>query len=134
MTDLVIRGGMVVDGTGAPPAGRRAIAAGRIAAVGEVPSAGRGRSTPRGLVVPGLHRRPHALRRPVHVGSLCHAQHLARRHHHRHRQLRLRHRALPARDRDLIMRTLVKVEGMSLAAMRAGITWGFETFPSISTT
>src|SRR5258705_365551 len=32
-------------------------------------------------------------------------------------------------DRDLIMRTLVKVEGMSLAAMRTGITWGFETFP-----
>jgi N-acyl-D-aspartate/D-glutamate deacylase len=27
------------------------------------------------------------------------------------------------------MRTLVKVEGMSLRAMEAGITWGFETFP-----
>ena len=32
-------------------------------------------------------------------------------------------------DRDLTMRNLVKVEGMSLEAMRAGIRWDFETFP-----
>ena len=32
-------------------------------------------------------------------------------------------------DRELIMKTLVKVEGMSFAAMSAGITWQFETFP-----
>ncbi len=34
-------------------------------------------------------------------------------------------------DRDLILRTLEKVEGMSLAALREGLgeDWGFETFP-----
>jgi N-acyl-D-aspartate/D-glutamate deacylase len=32
-------------------------------------------------------------------------------------------------DRDLTMRNLVRVEGMSLDALRAGIHWGFESFP-----
>ncbi|MEO8925242.1 MAG: amidohydrolase family protein, partial [Caldimonas sp.] len=31
-------------------------------------------------------------------------------------------------DRELTMRNLTQVEGMSLAALRAGIDWGFETF------
>lgn len=33
------------------------------------------------------------------------------------------------RDRDLTMRHLTHVEGMSLDALRAGIKWGFESFP-----
>ena len=32
-------------------------------------------------------------------------------------------------DRDLTMRNLTHVEGMSLEALRQGIDWGFETFP-----
>jgi N-acyl-D-amino-acid deacylase len=32
-------------------------------------------------------------------------------------------------DRDLTMRNLTHVEGMSLDALRAGIDWGFESFP-----
>ena len=32
-------------------------------------------------------------------------------------------------DRDLIMRNLTQVEGMSLAALRAGIDWSFESIP-----
>lgn len=32
-------------------------------------------------------------------------------------------------DRELTMRNLVRVEGMSLDAMQAGIRWDFETFP-----
>lgn len=32
-------------------------------------------------------------------------------------------------DRDLVMRNLTHVEGMSLEALREGIEWGFETFP-----
>src|SRR6185369_4117388 len=32
-------------------------------------------------------------------------------------------------DRDLTMRHLTHVEGMSLGALRAGIRWGFESFP-----
>ncbi|NCF26237.1 MAG: amidohydrolase family protein [Gammaproteobacteria bacterium] len=34
-----------------------------------------------------------------------------------------------AADRDLTMRNLVRVEGMSLDAMHAGIQWRFESFP-----
>ncbi len=34
-----------------------------------------------------------------------------------------------AGDRDLIMRNLTQVEGMSLDALRAGIVWDFESFP-----
>ena len=32
-------------------------------------------------------------------------------------------------DRELTMRNLTQVEGMSLAALKQGIAWGFETFP-----
>ena len=32
-------------------------------------------------------------------------------------------------DRDLVMKNLTQVEGMSLDALRAGIDWNFETFP-----
>lgn len=32
-------------------------------------------------------------------------------------------------DRELTMRHLTQVEGMSLAALRAGVVWDFETFP-----
>ncbi|MEQ8504446.1 MAG: amidohydrolase family protein [Rhodospirillales bacterium] len=32
-------------------------------------------------------------------------------------------------DRDLIMKNLVQVEGMSLDVLRGGIDWGFESFP-----
>lgn len=33
------------------------------------------------------------------------------------------------RDRDLVMKNLTQVEGMSLDALREGIDWNFETFP-----
>lgn len=33
------------------------------------------------------------------------------------------------RDRDLVMKNLTQVEGMSLHALRDGIDWSFETFP-----
>ena len=32
-------------------------------------------------------------------------------------------------DRDLVMRNLTHVEGMSLAALREGIRWDFQSFP-----
>ena len=34
-----------------------------------------------------------------------------------------------ARDRDLVMRNLTQVEGMSLEVLQSGIDWDFETFP-----
>jgi len=134
MSDVVIRGGTVVDGSGA--LARRAdvaIAGGRIAEVGDVCARGAREIDAGGLVVaPGFidvhthYDAPytwdsyatssiwHGVTTTV-IGNCGFA-------------------IAPCRpdDRDLIMRTLVKVEGMSLAAMRAGITWGFETFPQYS--
>src|ERR1044071_9954412 len=34
-----------------------------------------------------------------------------------------------AADRELVMRNLTQVEGMSLEALRAGVRWAFESFP-----
>ena len=34
-------------------------------------------------------------------------------------------------DRELIMRNLTQVEGMSLEVLRAGIRWEFETLPAV---
>jgi len=131
MAELVIRGGTVVDGSGGPA--RRVdvvIADGRIAEVGDARVRGAREIDAAGLVVaPGfidVHTHydaqytwdPYATSSVWHgvtttvIGNCGFAIAPCR----------------PA-DRDLIMRTLVKVEGMSLAAMRAGITWGFETFP-----
>jgi N-acyl-D-aspartate/D-glutamate deacylase len=131
MAELVIRGGTVVDGSGHP--GRRADVAvtdGRVSAVGEIRERGTREIDAGGLVVaPGfidVHTHydaqytwdPHATSSIWHgvtttvIGNCGFAIAPCR----------------PA-DRDLILRTLVKVEGMSLVAMRAGITWGFETFP-----
>jgi hypothetical protein len=74
------------------------------------------------------------LRRADHLGSLgVGALARARRHHRGDRQLRLHHRALPPGDRELVMRNLTQVEGMSLDVLRAGIRWDFETCRSTST-
>ncbi len=96
--DVVIRGGTVVDGTGA---------AGRVADVAVTdghhlrdrdgprrPARAR-RLGPDGDA--GLHRHPHALRRPGVLGPGAHAELLARRDDGRRRQLRLLDRARAAR-------------------------------------
>ena len=131
MIDLVIRGGLVVDGTGV--AGRRAdvaIADGRIRAVGEVRERGAREIDAGGLVVaPGFidvhtHYDAQYTWDPYATSSIWHGVTTTVIGN-------CGFAIAPCRpaDRDLIMRTLVKVEGMSLAAMRTGITWGFETFP-----
>jgi hypothetical protein len=45
---------------------------------------------------PGIHRPAHPLRSPAHLGPHCLVHLLARRHHHRHGQLRLHRGPLPA--------------------------------------
>jgi N-acyl-D-aspartate/D-glutamate deacylase len=131
MVDLVVRGGLMVDGSGAPA--RRAdvaIAGGRIVAVGEVREHGTREIDAGGLVVcPGFidvhtHYDAQYTWDPYATSSIWHGVTTTVIGN-------CGFAIAPCRpaDRDLIMRTLVKVEGMSLAAMRAGITWGFQTFP-----
>lgn len=131
MHDLLIRDAWLVDGTGAP--GRRASVAvsdGRIAAVGSGLGTARQVVAGDGLVLApgivdththydaqitwdqGLHPSPELGVSTVVIGNCgftiapCRPQH-----------------------RDLTMRNLTHVEGMSLEVLRRGIRWEFESFP-----
>src|SRR5262245_16153187 len=131
--DLFIQGGTLVDGTGAPPhPGDLAIKDGRIAALGRVEGSARRTLDARGLAVaPGfvdihthydaqvfwdraLSCSPWHGVTSVVIGNCGFGVAPTRPAH-----------------RDLILRTLESVEGMSLDALRAGIgaDWPFETFP-----
>jgi N-acyl-D-aspartate/D-glutamate deacylase len=131
MPDLVIRGGTVVDGSGRPRfAGDVAIDGGRISAVGAVAERGQREIDARGLAVcPGFvdvhtHYDAQYTWDPYATSSIWHGVTTTVIGN-------CGFAIAPCRpgDRETIMRTLVKVEGMSLGAMEAGITWGFETFP-----
>src|SRR4051794_589283 len=131
MDETVLRGGLLVDGTGAKP--RRAdvrIAAGTIVEVGSAVAAD-------GAAV-------------VDLDGLVLAPGVIDMHTHYDAQVLWDHGPepsvwhgvttvvmgncgfgiAPARpsDRELLIETLEKVEGMSAAALRAGIRWDFETF------
>jgi N-acyl-D-amino-acid deacylase len=129
--DLVIDNARIIDGLGAPPLdGGVAVADGRIAAVGRNLGAARQTVDAQGLVLaPGI----------VDI------------HTHYDAQLTWDPFATPStalgvttvvigncgftiapcrpQHRDVIMRNLTHVEGMSLDAMRAGIQWDFESYP-----
>jgi N-acyl-D-aspartate/D-glutamate deacylase len=131
--DLLIRGGTLVDGTGAP--GRRGdlgIRGGRIAALGEVSGTARRTLDAEGAVVaPGF----------VDIHTHYDAQifwdrMLSISPWHGVTSVVMGNCGFgiaPTRagHRDLILRTLESVEGMSLEALRAGVgeEWPFETFP-----
>src|SRR5262249_35422013 len=131
--DLVIIGGTLVDGTGA--AGRRA----DVAIDGGGLAAGRGRDARGG---PGVH----AAGPRVAAGFVdIHTHYDAQILWDRGLSISPWHGVTtvvmgncgfslaPAKPshRDLLLRTLEKVEGMSLDALEAGLggDWGFETFP-----
>jgi N-acyl-D-amino-acid deacylase len=129
--DLVIENATVIDGSGAPArAGAVAVKDGRIAAVGVDLGPARERIDAGGLVLaPGI----------VDI------------HTHYDAQLTWDPFATPSTalgvttvvigncgftiapcrpdDRDLTLRALTHVEGMSLDALRAGVNWDFETYP-----
>jgi N-acyl-D-aspartate/D-glutamate deacylase len=131
MHDLVIDNAVIIDGLGGPPReGGVAVAGGRIAAVGRDLGAARERLDAGGHVLaPGI----------VDI------------HTHYDAQLTWDPFATPstalgvttvvigncgftiapcrADDRDLTLRALTHVEGMSLDALRAGVRWDFETYP-----
>jgi N-acyl-D-aspartate/D-glutamate deacylase len=129
--DLVIRDALIVDGLGGPPRhGSLAVAGGRIAAVGDDVG---------------------AARRTLDAGGLALAPGIIDNHTHYDAQVtwdpglaastalgvttaiigNCGFTIAPCRpaDRDLTMRNLTNVEGMSLDALRAGIRWEFETIP-----
>jgi N-acyl-D-aspartate/D-glutamate deacylase len=132
MFDIVFRDATLIDGTGAPARrGDLAVAGGRIAAVGgEIRAASREVVDASGLaLMPGIidgHTHydaqltwdPWADPSPalgvttVVIGNCGFT-------------------IAPCRpgDRDITMRNLTQVEGMSLAALREGIRWEFESFP-----
>ena len=131
MHDLIIENATIYDGTGnAPRRGSVAVANGRIAEVGKVEGVAHERVNADGLaLMPGIidtHTHydaqitwdPFANPSPalgvttVVMGNCGFTLAPCR----------------PA-DRDLTMRNLTHVEGMSLEALRAGIDWGFESFP-----
>ena len=131
MHDLVIRNALLIDGLGSPPFhGDLAVTNDRIEAVGEVEGAARETIDAQGLaLMPGI----------------------IDNHTHYDAQLTWDPLASPspalgvttavigncgftiapcrAADRELIMRNLTQVEGMSVEVLRAGTRWEFETIP-----
>jgi N-acyl-D-aspartate/D-glutamate deacylase len=129
--DLVVDNAVVYDGLGGPPReGGVAVSAGRIAAVGRDLGAARER---------------------VDAGGLALAPGIVDIHTHYDAQLTWDPFATPStalgvttvvigncgftiapcrpHDRDLTLRALTHVEGMSLEALRAGVRWDFESYP-----
>jgi N-acyl-D-amino-acid deacylase len=131
MFDLVIRDAMLLDGLGAPPRrGGVAVKDGRIVEIGRILGSAKEIVNGDGLaLMPGI----------------------IDNHTHYDAQLTWDPWASPspalgvttavigncgftiapcrARDRDLVMKNLTQVEGMSLAVLRAGVRWDFETVP-----
>jgi N-acyl-D-aspartate/D-glutamate deacylase len=129
--DLVIRGGTIVDGTGAAPfEGDVAIEGDRITAVGTVAAAGREEIDARGLIVtPGF----------IDVHTHLDAQITwdplgAPSNQHGVTSVVVGNCGVgfapcKAKDRDYLMFLMEGVEDIPRAAMRAGLRWNWETFP-----
>jgi len=128
--DLVIRGGFIVDGTGAPGrSGNLAVSGGRIAEVGAVSGRGTREVDASGLVVAPGFIDPHThydAQLTWDPSASCTSWHGVTTIVTGNCGFTL----APCRpqDRLTLMKMLEYVEGMSLEAMRKGIQWEFETF------
>ncbi len=131
MLDLLIRNAVVFDGSGAPPSVRDVgVAAGRIAAIGPKLDA----SATRTIEADGLALMPGIIDSHTHFDAQITWDPTVRPSP----ALGVTTAVIgncgftiaPCRpaDRELTMRNLTQVEGMSLDALRAGVDWGFETF------
>jgi len=128
--DLVIRGGLVVDGTGAPGRhGDVAVQDGRLAEVGAVSGRGKREIEAAGLVIapgfidPHTHYDAQITWDPLASCSSWHGVTTVVMGN-------CGFTIAPCReaDRDTLMRMLTYVEGMPLEALTRGIRWGWETF------
>jgi N-acyl-D-aspartate/D-glutamate deacylase len=129
--DLVIRGGTIVDGTGAAPSeGDIAIAGDRITAMGKVDEAGREEIDARGLVVtPGFvdvhtHLDAQITWDPLGTPSNLHGVTSVVVGN-----CGVGFAPCKEKDRDYLMFLMEGVEDIPQAAMRAGLRWNWETFP-----
>ncbi len=131
MHDLVIRNALLLDGLGSPPQrGDLAVSQGKIVQVGKVPQKARQNVDADGLALmpgiidnhthydaqitwdPDVSPSPSLGVTTAVIGNCGFTIAPCRR-----------------RDRDLVMRNLTQVEGMSLEVLRTGIRWEFETVP-----
>jgi len=128
--DLVIRGGFIVDGTGAPGhKGDLAVSGGRIAEVGQVSGRGAREIDAGGLVVAPGFIDPHThydAQLTWDPAASCTSWHGVTTIVTGNCGFTM----APCRpqDRLTLMKMLEYVEGMSLEAMQKGIQWEFETF------
>ena len=128
--DLVIRGGFIVDGTGAPGrTGDLAVSGGRIAEVGAVSGRGAREVDAGGLVVAPGFIDPHThydAQLTWDPSASCTSWHGVTTIVTGNCGFTM----APCRpqDRLTLMKMLEYVEGMSLEAMQKGIQWEFETF------
>src|SRR5256886_10109093 len=131
MLDLVIRHGLVIDGTGAPA--RRAdlgIAGGRIAEIGVVSSSGKKTIDASDLVVAPGFIDPHT----HYDAQICWDGALTPSSWHGVTSVVMGNCGVgiaPCRPaaREIAMRDLVNVEAIPFEVLNAGITWDWETFP-----
>lgn len=129
--DLIINDAQIIDGTGAPAVGGSvAVQGDKIAAVGKVDGTAKRVIDAHGMTLaPGFidihtHMDAQLLWDPLATSSCWQGITTLVMGNCSYAIAPVR-----PRDRDSVLRTLVRVEGMSLQALEAGVDWSWETYP-----